>query len=494
MKYSFLVVLAVCLFWQCSDFLEESSQTEIRPSTVSDMERILQNDAYPSESDVVLLNRETEIFTDNYVPSDSLHPSKEAQQAEDAHRFRWQSDMFNEGGGGEDMSFFNRPYNRIKGCHIIMEYTREMDGDDTKKDYLIGEAHALRGVYYYFLVNFFGLPYNYGDPHVNPGVPLKLDSGVTGETFKRASVADCYDQIVRDLKEGIRLMEKGVEAQPTDYRRLKPISAKALLARVYLHMQEYDSVLVYANKVLDESSSLYDMSVSSSLSTEYGVYGNNTPVEMLWGCTEEANTDLWNVPEPYLPGGTALELLYGQDIKGSTYDKRYTTEYCGWLYRDTWGTYSGNLCVIKGRGSAYWRNGGIRTGEVYVTRAEVYARKYVETKDQAMGQAALDDLNFLRRHRFASGLEDYVLSDFSTPEDLLDFCLRERRRELLQEANHRWFDLRRLGMPKIEHQDLDHSSGLYTSYYLQEKDPRYVLPFPAKVLERNPDLRDENYQ
>ena len=75
----------------------------------------MQNDAYPSESDVVLLNRETEIFTDNYVPSDSLHPSKETQQAEDAHRFRWQSDMFNENGGGEDLSFFNRPYDRIKG-------------------------------------------------------------------------------------------------------------------------------------------------------------------------------------------------------------------------------------------------------------------------------------------------------------------------------------------------------------------------------------------
>ena len=493
MKYNILIAVAACFFWQCSDFLEEASQTEIRPSTVSDMRRILENDAYPTVSDVVLFNRETEIFTDNYVPTEVLEPSQERTQAQDAYRFRWQSDMFNEGGGGNDMSFFNRPYDRIKGCHIIMEYTGEMDGDDAEKNYLIGEAYALRGYYYYYLVNFFGWPYSYGDPYVNPGVPLKLNSGVTGELFRRASVGECYEQIVKDLKEGIRLMEQSAEAQPTDFRRLKPISAKALLARVYLHMQEYDSVLVYANEVLEERPELYDMSVSSSQSTEYGVYGDNTPVEMLWGCTEDVDDNAQSVPEPYLPGGSDLELLYSRDIKGEATDVRFSTQYAGWLYRDTWGTYPGILLVIKGRGAANWTNGGIRTGEVYVTRAEVYARKYVETQDQTMGQAALDDLNFLRRHRFSTGLEDYVLTDFASPQDLLDFCLRERRRELLQESSHRWFDLRRLGMPRIEHQDLDHSSGLYTTYYLQEKDPRYVLPIPEKVLERNPELRDDNY-
>ena len=60
----FLLFLALC-FIQCDDFLEEQSQSEVRPSTVSDMEKILESGAYPTEEMGALMNRKTEIFTDN---------------------------------------------------------------------------------------------------------------------------------------------------------------------------------------------------------------------------------------------------------------------------------------------------------------------------------------------------------------------------------------------------------------------------------------------
>ena len=66
--------------------------------------------------------------------------------------------MFDEGGGGEDLSFWKIPYERIKGCYVVLEYVDGMQGDEMRREHLKGEAYALRGFYYYMLVYFFGLP------------------------------------------------------------------------------------------------------------------------------------------------------------------------------------------------------------------------------------------------------------------------------------------------------------------------------------------------
>ena len=71
---------------------------------------------------------------------------------------------------------------------------------------------------------------------------------------------------------------------------------------------------------------------------------------------------------------------------------------------------------------------------------------------------------------------------------LLDFCLRERRRELCGEGNHRWFDLKRIGMPEIKHVYMDDDNGRAQEYVLEQADARYVLPIPEEVRLQNPNL------
>ena len=61
-------VIIILLLWGltgCSDFLEEKSQSEIRPSTVRDMEKILEGEAYFTAEEGYVLNRGTDIFSDN---------------------------------------------------------------------------------------------------------------------------------------------------------------------------------------------------------------------------------------------------------------------------------------------------------------------------------------------------------------------------------------------------------------------------------------------
>lgn len=51
-------------------------------------------------------------------------------------------------------------------------------------------------------MNFFGMPYNYGNPGENLGVPLQLTSGVTEERLYRNTVQEVYDQILKDMTQG----------------------------------------------------------------------------------------------------------------------------------------------------------------------------------------------------------------------------------------------------------------------------------------------------
>ena len=122
-----------------------------------------------------------------------------------------------------------------------------------------------------------------------------------------------------------------------------------------------------------------------------------------------------------------------------------------------------------------------RTAELYLNRAEAYMQKY-KAGESSAGQLAVDDLNELRSNRITN-YSDYQLS---TAEDLEKLCKLERRRELIFEG-HRWFDLRRYGMPQIQHKWIA-DEGKTTTYTLSEKDPSYTVPIPQAVLDRNKNL------
>lgn len=491
-----IIIGVLCWFFSgCSDFLEEKSQSEVRPSTITDIEKILLGEAYFAKEDGNIFNEKTDIFTDNIKCNDitqsSVFLQNRARRDQERYYFCWDKEMFNEIGGGDNVSFWFVPYDGIKGCNLVLEYIDEMTGNEHKREYLRGEAHALRGFYYFMLVNFFGLPYNYGDPKVNLGVPLKLTSGVTDEKLKRNTVAEVYAQVESDLLEGARLMKEN--AMDVDFVRVNHLVAYALLSRMYLYQEDWDNALKYADLVLNVKSDLLDISM---LNYSGGTYSRYTPDEILWGCLKKKDYETYCV----FPFTLSDEFgnLYGidieegnEDIRFSEYQwGRYVKRYSETVYDDNYvivKKLKGLVAIDKCNNSSEYYDGGVRTAELYLNRAEVYARKYIETGNSDFGRLALLDLNELRRHRFATGYVDKKLEDYGRGEELLNFCLRERRRELSGEGNHRWFDLRRLGMPEIKH-TFFLVEGEEQYFTLEKDDRRYALPIPAKVRERNPNL------
>jgi len=115
---------------------------------------------------------------------------------------------------------------------------------------------------------------------------------------------------------------------------------------------------------------------------------------------------------------------------------------------------------------------GPATDEIYLIRAECYARK--GQKNQAM-----DDLNTLLRNRWTSGTwTDLQAIDAN---DALTKILAERRRELCFRSI-RWTDLRRLNM---EPQFATTLTKLLNNQLvnLPSNSLLYVFPIPPNVIE-----------
>ena len=497
------IICVISSFLGCSDFLEETSQNQIRPSTVSDMEKILEGEGYFDDREGCMFNYGTELFTDDIQCGEKVIPD-DRSDGQDAVKERWERifcwdiRMFDEVSTTqrENLDYWQVPYERIKGCNVVLDYADEVSGEDDRRAYLKGEAKALRGFYYLQLVNFFSLPYNYGDPETNPGVPLKLISGVTQDKPVRGTVAGVYRQIEQDLLEGAALMRANRQDNIM-YTRMNGLAAYGLTSRMYLYMEEWDKVIQYADSVLNEESTLLHFADAAGVYN--GVYSRNTPDEILWaGYMDEVSNSSMQIfsyslyKAAFLPSDELVN-TYGQDIDGGE-DLR-TAAGNGpsyWRIGSKYGVEERWVGAIHKGGLYYQYSGGIRTAEVYLNRAEAYLRKYVETGDAAMGQRGMDDLNRLRRSRFSSDYVDKRLEQFATPEEALDFCLRERRRELAHEGNFRWFDLRRNGMPRIEH-EFFYEGQAHNIYVLEEGDSRYVLPLPETVLRRNSNLVQNEY-
>ena len=125
----------------------------------------------------------------------------------------------------------------------------------------------------------------------------------------------------------------------------------------------------------------------------------------------------------------------------------------------------------------------LRLSEAYLNYAEAQANIGGEGI-----QLAADALTTLRENRFDP--EDDFEVFITEQNELIEFIKEERRRELCFEG-HRWFDLRRWGMPEIKHiWYAETEQGTYDTYEytLKEKDLMYTIPIPDEAMQENSQL------
>ncbi len=440
-QYSLLILAFVSLVAAaCSDFLEEKSQDEVIPKTATDFREILLG--YQDRSACTPAHH---VLDDDVAIDESQFWEDEddysAQRIEG--QFTWQPDMWERPDNGV-YDRYGDIYTSISAMNVVVEKIDDADGSTEEKDIVKAQALGGRAYYYFILVNTFGAPYNYDKDAL--GVVLKLESPFVGKGMERATVGEVYAQIVEDLETASSLLNK-YPKQRGDFL-MNSTAADILLSRVYLYMEEWDKAAEAAGRAIESAEGLWDYTHQPEGEFFYITTYDNPEVEWLFGNDRK--------PVSILMASTELASLYDAN------DRRM------------------NLLpgIRKIETENFGPNVMVRSAEAYLNRAE--ARVLSLTPDLA---GALADLNELRRHRIV-GYTDVSITD---AEELLQAIRDERRKELCFEA-HRWFDLRRYGMPSISHDFRIGTSHPMLRYTLEEKDPLYTLPIPRSVLDSNVEL------
>ncbi|MCB6974694.1 MULTISPECIES: RagB/SusD family nutrient uptake outer membrane protein [Butyricimonas] len=453
-KYRNICVALSLIFSQvlggCSRFLEESSQDESIPTTTTDYSELLMMYMYKtqlSNYDVLFYLDDDLMLNESKLPTGSFIWGLAAL----SRTFTWQPDMWEQENAPDNG--YTYTYTQIMGINAVLDGVENAVGTQQDRDLIRAEALGLRAFGYFRIVNMFGEPYNYNKKAL--GVPLKLTAALVENGIARSTVEDVYNQIVIDLEEASRLFAKYPKTRGN--YRMNGTTVDILLARTYLYMEEYDKAITVATRAIESSEGLSDYTKMSYGEREFSLSTYNlSEVEWLYGYAYF--DDVLSPTESLLSGFT-----HG--------DKR----------RDFWfpinGTEIYKLLVPGELGSG----GGVRTpgyairiSEAYLTRAEAKVLA-TENKDE---DGALADLNELRRHRITG------YTDERSTTGVLEKIRQERRLELCYEF-HRWFDLRRYGMPSITRKFKQRKEDQYLIYTLNEKDLMYTLPFPLEVIDKN---------
>ncbi|MFN0292529.1 RagB/SusD family nutrient uptake outer membrane protein [Pedobacter helvus] len=441
-KASLLLSIVLMLVTGCEKYLDVKPDKKIAtPEKLSDLEGMLDyygqlNARYPQAA---------EISADNYYLNDAgWASSSELHQ----NYYLWQKYDLNP-------ADWNFPYENIYVSNVILETLPQINyplSENTRANQIKGGALLLRGYFYLALVQLFAPVYHEATAGNDLGIPIRHSSEVN-EPSVRATVRENYNQIIKDLEQAIPLLPALPHAS---YKhRASRAAAYGTLARTYLIMQKYSEAGLYADSCLQLNSTLMDYNTISTTSTipfrqfnDEVVYDTKTTAPSALAQTRAKVDEA--LYQSYQLNDLRRTIFFRLNTDGS---KAFKGNYTG----------LGTAAMFT----------GIATDEMYLIRAEAYARA-------GRKEMALADLNSLLVKRFKTGT--YNLATALDAQEALDLVLRERRKELVFRTL-RWSDLRRLNKEPRYRVDLIRTiNGI--AYELKHDSDRYTLQISAEVINR----------
>lgn len=432
----YMLFLLACT--SCKKYLEQKpDQSVATPSTLDDLQNIIDNYGVLNARFSAI----PELSADNFYLTDASWNT-----LSDLHRnlYHWQK--YDDIPGD-----WSVPYNNIYYTNLVLETLPRVITvvtEQQRADFIKGAAFFVRAYNYYALAQLFTPPFENSTAETSMGLPLRLNTNIN-ERSVRASLLQTWQQIIADLKASLPLLPA---MPPVKYRPSKP-AAYAALARTYMCMQDYEMAGFYADSCLKLYDSLMDYNtINAAAAIPFAQFNREVIYE-----TRTNSISAMSQSNAKIDSGL-YQSYASNDLRKSVFFRSNGN-----------GTYAfkGNY---TGQSAAYLFT-GVATDEMYLLRAECYARAGNTT-------AALADLNTLMSKRWKAGT--FVPFTASDANEALLLILKERRKELLF-RNLRWTDLRRLNKEPAWAQTI--TRVLNNQVYSLEPDSwRYTLQIDREAI------------
>lgn len=343
------------------------------------------------------------------------------------------------------------------------------------------EARLIRGMTYYYLLQFYARPYWDGNGS-KPGLPLRLtgNTGPGNYDLARSSVADTYKQVLADLDFAEQNLPSNYSSAFLNTTRAHKNSAIALKTRVYLSMRDYAKVVTEANKLVPVTAPFVASSgVGNKLEANFAdlfksPYSSSESIFSMPFTNNDAPGSA--LSRYYLPGtgdgGTAtsngageyslnkVEGIYSSPLWVDSDARKSLTKI---------GTKTGKAWLTKfNQASPYIDYAPvIRYSEVLLNLSEALARttNTVDARSLALLNAVYG------RSNQGSSLS---ASSFANVNDYLNRIIEERRIEFVGEGIRNG-DIMRLGLTIP-------AKSQHAIAAVPNDDPAYILPIPSNEL------------
>jgi hypothetical protein len=323
-------------------------------------------------------------------------------------------------------------YKQLYSVNLAIEGLTPDNKGLTYRNQWLGEAYFLRGLMYFYLTN------AYGD------VPLVLGSDyLKNNSLARSPQVDVYKQILSDLLQAQTLLtpelRDGNGAVTKDRARPNQAAAAALLARVYLYMQDWKNAATQATILIGNPATyqLVNPTQTFLVNSTENIWGI-VPFQTAIAPYKVKDNGSYVLPKGKTPIAAGVPVSLSDSLVNSfePNDLRFTN----WVGTDTVPAAGATPMAVYYYAYKYKAGGTytvaqetlvmLRLAEQYLIRAEARAQQNDLT-------GALADLNAVRARAGLPG------STAVSQTEILNAIQKERRVELFTEGSHRFFDLRR---------------------------------------------------
>lgn len=325
-----------------------------------------------------------------------------------------------------------------------------------------GEALVARAYAHFMLVTFYAKPYDAATAASNPGVPYVTEpETVVNKQYSRGTVADVYENIEKDLLEGLPLLDDASYKVPRYH--FTRSAANAFASRFYLYKKDYEKTVQYANAAVPDF-----LPNLRPWNTTYQTYGiNNLPAEYQ-KTTEPANlllvtpSSIYNYALNYVRYRYALTPAIMSDV----FDVPLEVTGGEWAYITGFVGSQRNPAVPKLNYTDFALDNptsdfGLPYGTICLfTTEEVLFNKAEANAYLGNYNGAINDLNIFLSTRLTgvtpgsipanmaltqSKIRLHYNNTLSIQDALVKYILELRRLEFVHEGM-RWFDILRYGL------------------------------------------------
>lgn len=381
-------------------------------------------------------------------------------------------------------SHWSYAYKIIQNCNIILSQIDGLDVSEDDTEYfndLKGQTLALRGFALFDLTRFFGYPYA-KDGGASLGVPIVTEVSNTENKPSRNTVAQCYEAIIKDLKEGADLLD-----EEFNKGKINKWAAMLLLSRAYLYMEDNQNALITAEAAIaGAEKNKYRLWTNDEYGTIWGTdFASSDPGEVLFelvnltvdGVGKESVAYLcWQAGyDDYCLTSSFYELM--QEDPDDVRNQAYT------VVPKTKRAYIAKYQPQSGKAVEDSNIPVLRLSELYLIAAEAAVK--LNNNDKAV--------KYLDAIVSRANPERTVQGKTVT----LDDVLLERRKELFGEG-HRFFDALRNHQTIVRKESTKEFPEIAENSHLKMVDEsvsfdwnyyRVVLPIPKAEMNSNPNMQ-----